>query len=142
MSNEISLSNIRALIIDDNPMDRTVMRKHLEEMGIPYIQEANNGKDGLFRIENSQKVGKPFHLLITDWKMPERDGLKLLKDLRAAEKSKDMAIIMVTAVFDIEKVTEAVTAKVDGYVIKPTDYIKLKDRVLKALEKRGQHLAA
>lgn len=134
--------NIRALIVDDNPMDRTVLKAHLEAMGITQIQEAANGNAGLFRLENSFKVGKPFHLLVTDWKMPEKDGLKLLKQVRAIDGTKNMAIIMVTAVYDMEKVAEVVSSKVDGYIIKPADFDKFKDRVGQAIDKRGLKNAA
>lgn len=123
-------------------MDRAVLKQQLESMGIRQIQDAANGKDGLFRIENALGVGKPFHLIVTDWRMPEHDGLKLLKFVRSHDKIKNTAILMVTAVFEVDKVTEAVVSKVDGYIIKPSDFDKLKDRVYKALQKRGLENAA
>ncbi len=74
---------IRTLIIDDNTVDRKILRAQLEDMGFLYVQEANQEDTAIFKIENAQAIGKPFELLISDWKMPATDGITLLRYLKS-----------------------------------------------------------
>lgn len=127
----------RVLIADDNPVDRALLKAQLEDMGFLFIQEAQNGSEGLFKIQNAAKVGKPFTLIITDWKMPEKDGLSLVKFLGSFRDTKRPKVIMLTAVSESGKVKEAIVEGVDDFVLKPIDVEILKSKLLKIVSQKS-----
>src|SRR5687768_2567562 len=129
------LDLFRILIVDDNPVDREIIKSHLDSIGFRNIQMARNGNEGIFKIENSSKVRKPFHIVITDWKMPEKDGLSMLKILNASSNYKDMRVIMMTTVSDKNQVKEALREGVDAFILKPIDTDVLEDKILNLTEK-------
>ena len=123
--------SVRALVIDDNQVDRELLKAQLESMGFLFIQEAQNGSEGLSKLQNAIKIGKPFDLLITDWKMPEKDGLSLVKFLVGEGSKHNAKVVMLTAVSESGKVREAIGEGVDDFVLKPIDVEVLKKKLLK-----------
>ncbi len=70
---------MRVLIVDDSKAMRMVVTRFLKQAGFvdhEYI-EAENGKDALVRIES-----QPPDVILSDWNMPEMQGIELLKTLR------------------------------------------------------------
>lgn len=135
MKNKMSLQEnpferLRVLIGDDNPVDRALLKAQLEDMGFIFIQEAQNGSEGLFKIQNAMTVAKPFKLIITDWKMPEKDGLSLVKYLGGLSSSKKPTVVMLTSVSEPGKVKEAITEGIDDFILKPIDVEILKKKLL------------
>jgi two-component system chemotaxis response regulator CheY len=129
------LAAIRTLIVDDNAVDRRLVRLHLEDIGIKVIHEAVDGGDGIFKVENAREMSRPFHLIITDWKMPKKDGLAFLKTLRDVKVGPRVFVIMLTAVADLGPVKAALASGIDDYVVKPLVKDQLKLRILGALDK-------
>ena len=86
----------KILIVEDNPVLRKALRTQIELMGFTGIT-AQNGKDG---IETA--IAEKPDLIMTDSNMPEMDGLAATRILRATSETKDIAIIAVTAVSDIQ----------------------------------------
>lgn len=133
-ANEAIFSQLRVLIIDDNSVDREMLRIHLEDLGFKGIQEARSGSEGIFKCENSVKVEKPFHLVITDWKMPEKDGMALLKFLKGSKDFRKTRVIMITSVNEEEQVKNAIIAGVDDFILKPINPTILHQKVEKLLK--------
>lgn len=116
---------IKAIIIDDEKWSRKIIRKFgsWEELGVEITAEAKNGKEALALIEElSPKI------IITDMKMPEADGLKLLKKLK--EKNIRAKIIIISGHEDFEYLQQAIKSHVFDYILKPIDPDKL-NKVLK-----------
>lgn len=114
------------LLIDDDKSFRRVIEYQLVEEGYEVIT-ADNGSIGLNIISN-----KKIDLVITDIRMPEMNGLELLKTLK--EISYDATVIVVTAYGSIESAVEAMQLGANDYITKPVDKNELLLKVEKALK--------
>lgn len=117
-------SAINVLIVDDQQSMRGICKYILGQLGFKTITEAKSGRDALGKIEKDS-----FDLIISDWNMPDIDGLTLLKVLRKHPKTSKMPFIMATGRSDKEQVQEAITAGVNNYIIKPFDAGTMKKRI-------------
>jgi len=106
--------NMRVLVVDDMQAMIKVVIKILNSLGINNISTANDGKEALELLDSSS-----FDLIISDWNMPNINGLELLKTVRADEKLKHLPFIMLTAESQKEHFLEAIKAKVTSYISKP-----------------------
>ncbi len=102
------------LIVDDFGSMRSQIRAILKLMGFENVVEARNGNEAK-PILDKEKVG----FIISDWMMPECDGLSFLRYVREHEVHKDTPFLMVTAMSDKKAVIDAVAAKVNNYIVKP-----------------------
>ena len=102
----------RILVIDDEPNVRTVLTMLLEDDGYEVLV-AENGEVGMAVIED----GPPVDLVITDLKMPGRDGLGVLKRMR--EIGREAPVIMISAYGSIEKAVEAMKNGAADFITKP-----------------------
>ena len=132
MEQEELLSKINFLVVDDMSTMRTIVRNILRSFGAKTFVDADDGTTALEALENNDKID----FIICDWNMPNMSGLELLKKLRSADKYKDIAFLMVTAEQDVGQVKEAITAGVDGYIIKPFNKDMFSERLTSVLKKR------
>jgi len=115
---------VRALIADDSGPMRVIIRRALNALGIEEIVEARDGDEALKIFKSSS-----FSLVLTDYNMPHKNGLQLVKDLR--ELGADVPIVMVTTESERHTVIEAIQAGVSDYLIKPFDSELLKKKLEK-----------
>ena len=115
---------MKVLIADDAKMMRTIIRRALEGLGVKDITEAEDGVQATDFFS-----GGKFDLVFTDWNMPNKDGLQVLQEIRAADKS--VPVIMVTTEGQQSNVLQAVKAGVTDYILKPFDSETLKAKILK-----------
>jgi two-component system chemotaxis response regulator CheY len=104
---------MRVLLADDSGTMRTIIRRALESLGVTTATEAC---DGLQAVELF-KVGAGFDLVVTDWNMPGKSGIEVVREIRALDKH--VPIVMVTTESDKSRVMEAIAAGVSDYLIKP-----------------------
>src|SRR5436305_6471848 len=116
------------LIVDDGPRLRQVMVHLMRADGFQCV-EAGNGVEAL---EQLQKV--PAILVLSDLRMPKMDGFALLREIRSLYP--DIAVVMITAVADVEIAVNCLAIGAAGYVIKPYQLEDVRARVAQALEKR------
>ena len=100
------------------------MIKSLNELGFFNIQQANDGDVALQLL-----LKEKFDLLITDWQMPNMSGIELTKAVRSDDQLKSIKILMVTIQPEKDKVAEAISAGVDGYLLKPFTVKVLEDNL-------------
>ncbi len=127
------------LIVEDDYLSRTLLNKMLVEMG-HSVTEAENGKQAWEWLCQT-----PCPLIITDWLMPEIDGLELCRKIRSADFSCYVYVIMLTAKDQKKDLVDVFHAGADDYIPKPFDPEELKARVMTAmrvveLEKRHKQL--
>ena len=115
----------RALIVDDEPEIREILRLHLEDL-VDEIDEAGSGREALEKIE-----WKPPHLILSDFKMPSLSGLELLRFLE--ERKMRIPVIMISGFLDEEKVRDTWRAGVFEVLDKPIHFEKLTEYVKRAL---------
>jgi two-component system chemotaxis response regulator CheY len=84
------------------------MKQYLGQLDISRIFKAEGGEKGLEVVENEK-----INLIVSDWLMPNMDGLGFLQEIRRNEKSKDIPFLMVTLVDQKEQVVLAVKEGID-----------------------------
>lgn len=106
---------MKILIVDDSSSMRRIQKKLLGQIGERDVVEAADGALGLEQLE---LVGQ-FDLILTEWNMPNMDGLTFVQHVRANEKWKSIPIIMVSTASEKSRVVEAAQAGVNNYLTKP-----------------------
>ncbi len=118
--------DIRILIVDDMSTMRRIIRTILNQLGYTNIDEAENGKQALAKLKKEK-----YDFVITDWNMPEMDGLSLVKAIRSDPELKHIPVLMVTAEAKKENVIQALKAGVNNYIVKPFTPEVLKEKIEK-----------
>ncbi len=123
---------IKVLVVDDFPTMRRIVKNLLKQLGFENIDEAEDGGQALQRLK-----GGNYGLVISDWNMPNMEGIELLRNVRKeADPLKNIPFLMVTAEAEKEKVIEAIKAGVDNYIVKPFTADILKEKLEKIADKK------
>lgn len=125
--------NMSFLVVDDFPTMRRIVRSLLKELGFTNVDEAEDGQDAL----NKLRAGK-FEFVVSDWNMPNLDGLEMLKEIRQDEALKGLPVLMVTAEAKKENIIAAAQAGANGYVVKPFTAATLEEKLNKIFEKMNK----
>jgi chemotaxis signal transduction protein/ABC-type nitrate/sulfonate/bicarbonate transport system substrate-binding protein/CheY-like chemotaxis protein len=121
--------NIKILLVEDAATMRKMEIKILHQLGFKNIVEAVDGRDALDKI----KAEPDAQIIISDWAMPNMDGLELLKCIRSEEGLKDLPMVMATGQGDKGSVSKALEAGANGVVTKPFTPDELKTVIEVAL---------
>ncbi|CAQ84772.1 MULTISPECIES: chemotaxis response regulator CheY [Photorhabdus] len=124
--------DLRFLVVDDFSTMRRIVRNLLKELGFNNVEEAQDGSEALTKIRSSQ-----FDFIISDWNMPNMDGLELLKIIREDAQLAKIPVLMVTAEAKKENIIAAAQAGASGYVVKPFTAATLEEKLNKIFEKLG-----
>ena len=103
-----------ALVIDDSKTTRMILRRMLKELGFE-VEEAENGQEALAQLESSPLP----NIALVDWNMPIMDGYQFVKSVRSKAKFNKLLLMMVTTETELDRLTAAIEAGVDEYVMKP-----------------------
>jgi len=117
-------AHTRLLVVDDMATMRSLIRKMLRAIGYTTIDEAEDGGAALEKL----RIQK-FDAVITDWNMPNMDGLTLLQEIRKAEDLAQLPVLMVTAEKRRENVLAAIQAGATTYIVKPFSEAALADKL-------------
>jgi len=115
---------IKILVVDDEASIREMIKKGLSQMGGFNVETAQNGAEANEKIEK-----EIFDLVLTDLKMPEMDGLELLKNIKGTRP--EVMVILMTAYGSIETAVEAMKMGADDYITKPFNIDHLLLRISK-----------
>ncbi len=118
--------NIKIVVVDDSGTMRIMFKQILNKAGFSNLVLAVNGFDGIEKV----KAEKP-DLVISDWNMPQMDGLEFLKALRQMDEFKNLPFIMATAQSDKAQQIAIMEAGGNGHVPKPFD----ENQIGRAIEK-------
>lgn len=120
------------LVVDDFSTMRRIVRNLLKELGYSNVDEAEDGAMALSKLKNEN-----FDFVISDWNMPNMDGLELLKTIRGNSAMASLPVLMVTAEAKKENIIAAAQAGASGYVVKPFTAATLEEKLGKIFEKLG-----
>ncbi len=115
-----SREELHVLIVDDVPLNISILRAMLRKNGVSDIVTSVNGKDALKKIRTSVK---PFDLVLTDLWMPEMDGRVLLQELRADARFQSLNVIAITA--DVDAKEECMKLGFSDVIFKPVTVAKI-----------------
>lgn len=118
----------RVLVADDSGTMRKIILRSLNAVGISSAVEAADGEQAVALFKPGE-----FDLVLTDWNMPGKTGLEVIKEIRAQDPK--VPIIMITTEAEKRRVLEAVHAGVTDYLVKPFTPDTLR-------EKLDKHVAA
>lgn len=126
----MSDADIRFLVVDDFSTMRRIVRDILNELGYARVEEAEDGVDALEKLRSGQ-----FDFVISDWNMPNMDGLTLLQRIRADPALAGLPVLLVTAEAKKENIVQAAQAGASGYVVKPFSAATLNEKLAKIVAK-------
>lgn len=115
----------KILVVDDEAPIREMVKKGLSQMGGFIVEAVQNGLEAIERIEKDV-----FDLVLTDLKMPEMDGIELLKNIKGIRP--EVLVILMTAYGSIETAVEAMKMGANDYITKPINFDDLLLRISKA----------
>ena len=125
----VSSTGLRVLAVDDDPVSLRLLVRHLERAGHTVVT-ATNGRHALaVALESNPQI------VVTDWMMPEMDGIQLCKTLRRFGSGRNLYILILTGRDEEDRVVEAFEAGADDYVTKP-----FKPKLLLARIRGGQRV--
>ncbi|AFT71658.1 Response regulator receiver domain protein (CheY-like) [Alloalcanivorax dieselolei B5] len=124
--------NMSILVVDDFPTMRRIIRSLLKELGYGNVDEAEDGQEALTKLR-----GGGFQFVVSDWNMPNLDGLEMLKQIRADGELNHLPVLMVTAEAKKENIIAAAQAGANGYIVKPFTAVTLEEKLNKIFEKLG-----
>jgi two-component system chemotaxis response regulator CheY len=113
---------MKALVADDSAVMRKIIIRSLNAVGVTDIVEVGDGEQALETFANGA-----INLVLTDWNMPTRSGLDLVKAIRAA--GSQIPVIMVTTEAERSRVLDAIQAGVTDYLTKPFEAEALREKL-------------
>ena len=126
----------RFLVVDDFSTMRRIVRNLLKELGFANVDEAEDGAVALQKLKTA-----PYDFVVTDWNMPNMDGLTLLQSIRRTPELKHLPVLMITAEAKKENIIAAAQAGASGYIVKPFTAATLSEKLEKIFEKMGKKAA-
>lgn len=135
-------ADTKVLVVDDMLTMRKIVSRHVKELGMNDITEADDGANAWPKLDEAAKAGKPFQLVLSDWNMPKLTGLNLLRQVRADERFKDLPFVLITAESEKSQVMDAIKAGVSNYIVKPFTGDQLKEKIEAVHKKHFPQAAA
>jgi class 3 adenylate cyclase len=118
------------LVVDDNKMNRLLLARGLEQQG-HRVSFAENGREALEMLR-----AQGFDMVLLDVLMPEMDGYQVLGELTADTELKNVPVVMVSAVGELDSVVKCIEMGAEDYLSKPINPVLLKARIGASLEKK------
>lgn len=114
---------MKFLVVDDSATMRRIVINSLNRIGHNEVVEAGDGDEALQKFESS------ITCIITDWNMPNMNGIDLVRALRARADGQQVPILMVTTRSVKEDILAAIEAGVNNYIVKPFTPQVLKEKL-------------
>ena len=128
-------SDLRTLVIDDSPGAREVFVHMFAALGIE-CRVAASGAEALVEMAAARQAGRPYQLLLLDWKMPGMDGVELVASIRQDAPGDDAPAVIMTTAHDHDELRDALHPhKVSAILGKPATPSCLFDSIMLALHR-------
>ncbi len=125
-------TSLKFLVVDDFSTMRRIVRNLLKELGFTNVEEAVDGVAALAKLRDGG-----FEFVVSDWSMPNMDGLTLLRTVRADAQLSSLPFIMITTEAKKEDFNTAVQAGASGCIVKPFNAATLQEKLDKIFETMG-----
>jgi two-component system chemotaxis response regulator CheY len=117
-------SAIKVMVVDDQTSMRAMIRRTLQDLGFRDVRDKPGAAEALDAVKSDR-----VHLIISDYNMPEMDGLQFLEAVRKDPVIGKTVFIMLTGSSDRELVQKAAAMGVNNYVVKPFAPAALKEKI-------------
>lgn len=117
-------SQIKVMVVDDQTSMRAMIRRALQDLGFKDVRDKPSAPEALSSVRSDR-----VHLIISDYNMPDMDGLQFLEQVRADPVIGKTVFIMLTGSSDREIVQKAAALGVNNYVVKPFAPAALKEKI-------------
>ncbi len=125
-----SIKSSSLLVVDDNSMNRIMLSRYITKLGYK-ASVAENGRQALEKLQSD-----PFDLILLDVQMPEMDGYEVLERLKAHPRLRDIPVIMISAVEELDSVVRCIELGAQDYLPKPFNAVLLRARLTACLERK------
>jgi len=132
LSEEAKLADSRILVVDDNAQNLELIVAYLDSLGV----QVDTAVDGVEALEKVQQAD--YNLILLDIMMPKMSGFEVCPKLKSDPKTRDIPVIMVTALNELTDIERAIASGTDDFVSKPVNRLELITRVRSLL--RVSHL--
>ena len=127
-----NLLEARVLIVDDNQINRVVLKKSVEALG-SRVDAVTSGAKALEILRNAHRASDPFHVVLLDMQMPGMDGEQTARAIKSDPAVKDVKIIILTSMGQRGDAARLETLGCSGYLLKPVKQQLLFDAILAVL---------
>ena len=117
-------SAIKVMVVDDQTSMRAMIRRSLQDLGFKDIRDKGDAAEALADVKADR-----VHLIISDYNMPDMDGLQLLEAVRGDAVIGKTVFIMLTGSSDRDLVQKAAALGVNNYLVKPFATAALKEKI-------------
>src|SRR5881275_1024105 len=124
------VSTASLLIVDDNSMNRIMLSRYTTRLGYRSTL-VENGRQALEKLQNES-----FDLVLLDVQMPEMDGYQVLEQMKAHSRLREIPVIMISAVDELESTVKCIELGAQDYLPKPFNPVLLRARLTACLERK------
>jgi two-component system chemotaxis response regulator CheY len=117
-------AKIKAVVVDDQLTMRTLVRAALQQIGVTEIREFAKAPEALASLKT-----QPAHIILSDFNMPEMDGLEFLRAVRGDPQIKSTGFVLITGRADVDLVKRAAQFGANNYLVKPFTTAVLKQKL-------------
>ncbi len=125
------MDDAEILVVDDNDDNLFMLSRRLRRLGYENLSTASDGQAAVDMLHEKQ-----FDLVLLDIMMPRLNGYQVLEAMKADPELRDLPVIMISAIDDLDSVVRCISAGADDYLPKPFDPVLLKARIGACLEKK------
>lgn len=122
------------LLVDDNPQNLELLEAYMEDLPEVRVVTATNGLEALARVAEESPG-----LILLDIMMPKMSGFEVCKRIKSDPKTRDITVIMVTALNEASDIERAAECGTDDYISKPIDRVALVNQVRSILTGKSRN---
>ena len=119
------------LVVEDEDFNRNLIIRHLKKEGYDNVEAVEDGKQAVDMART-----RNFDLILLDIEMPELDGYGVLEQLKSDMRLRDIPVIMISSIDDMESIVKCIELGADDYLPKPFDPVLLRARLGACLENK------
>lgn len=139
--NDMDLNGVRALVVDDNESDRTVILELLNSWGA-ITTDVDSGEKALEILKGSNEINVDFDLLLLDQRMPGITGFEVFQEIKDNENYNQLVTMMITSDDRSQMINKAQELGITNYLIKPVKRKELWNSIAQAYQKSKTKLNA
>jgi two-component system, sensor histidine kinase and response regulator len=134
----IDLKDLRVLIIDDSITNQQIVTRMLARRGC-HTEAAGSGAEGIHMLQIAAHADQAFDLLLLDYRLPDTNGLKVLKEIRAMPVGDTLPVIILSSIDNLSQVSLTQQQDRFNYLVKPITQARLLKVMYDALSKPPDH---